>query len=74
MSDYTTPELSVERRICGRIRSIVLRDPCRFCQFREMVFGRAICSGAAGRKFPMCTRDGRQPTFTLDNATIGEPA
>jgi len=72
VSEYTTPERSVERRICGRIRSIVLRDPCAHCANRTVVFGKAICSGAIGRNFWTCTRDMREPTFKLDNATIGE--
>jgi hypothetical protein len=74
MNSYTPPELSVERRICGRIRSLVLRDPCGHCQFRQVVFGRAICSGAIGRKFWTCTRDMREPTFRLDESTIKDAA
>jgi hypothetical protein len=74
VSEYTTPERSVELRICRRIRSIVLRDPCRYCRFREMIFNKAVCSGEIDRNFWTCTRDGREPTFTLDNATIGEAA
>jgi hypothetical protein len=70
MTDYSPPELNTERRICGRIRAQVLRDPCGHCAHRQTVFGKAICSGAIGRNFWTCTRDQREPTFKLDEATL----
>jgi hypothetical protein len=74
VSDYSPPELATERRICGRIRAQILRDPCAHCVSRQMVFGKAICSGAIGRNFWTCTLDKREPTFTLDQSTIKDAA
>lgn len=72
MTVYTQPERACEVRISKRIRSQVLQDPCGHCIHREpeKAFGRSVCSGTLGRTFWACVNDGRNPTFTLDEATI----
>lgn len=70
MSDHTRPEKAAELRICRRLRSKILADPCKFCVHREMLWNKATCKGKPGRTWWTC-RDGKtEPTFELDNATI----
>jgi hypothetical protein len=67
---HTRPEMAAELNLCRRLRSKILNDPCAFCQFREVLWGKATCKGHTGRTWWQC-RDGKtEPTFTLDRDTI----
>lgn len=69
MSAHTGPELATERRICGRIRARILRNPCGHCIHRVEGWGAAACT-LADRRYPMCLTDGRALQFDLDTTTI----
>jgi hypothetical protein len=71
MTVYTKPERVAERAISRRLRSLILRDPCAHCRFRQQVFEKSICSGAIGRTIWACISDGKTPSFELDETTIG---
>lgn len=71
MTEYSRPELATERRICGRIRAMVLRDPCRFCTHRVSGWGASACS-TPGRYFPLCTKGRGTPAFEPDHELIDE--
>jgi hypothetical protein len=68
--DYSRPEMATERRICGRIRARVLRDPCAFCRNRVSGWGASTCN-TPGKTFPMCTKRG-SPAFDPDFELIDE--
>ena len=70
MTDHTRPEMSAERRICGRIRAMVLRNPCAYCTHRVSGWGASSCN-TPGRTFPMCTKRGA-PGFEPDHDLIQE--
>jgi hypothetical protein len=70
MSNYSGPEMVTERRVCGRIRAIVLQDPCRYCVHGVSGWGASACS-TKGRTFPMCTKRGA-PAFEPDHERIEE--
>jgi len=72
MTDYYGPERNTERRICGRIRARVRKNPCAHCLNRDMTSGPGFetCQ-LFGRRFPLCGTDGRALEFTLDESTIG---
>ena len=65
MTDYSSPEMNTERRICGRIRALILRDACRFCTNRVEGWGAAACK-ESGRTYPLCGTDGRAVQFDPD--------
>lgn len=71
MSDYSGPEMNVERRICGRIRARILRNACAFClhRDRDAPAGFETCS-LFGRRYPMCGSDGRAFRFEVDESTL----
>lgn len=69
MTGYTGPEMNTERRICGRIRAAILRDPCRFCLNRVEGWDLAACK-EPGRRYPLCGTDGRALKFDPDYDAI----
>ncbi|HNR91595.1 MAG TPA: hypothetical protein PKO41_04125 [Dokdonella sp.] len=75
MSDYSAPEMNVERRICGRIRARILRNACAYCIHRDRnaPAGFETCS-LFGRRYPLCGTDGRALTFEFDETTLPREA
>lgn len=73
MTEHTRPELATERRICGRIRAQILRDPCAHCLNRVEGWGKSACS-LVGRRFSLCMSDKRPLKFELDESTIKRAA
>lgn len=75
MSDYSRPEMNVERLICGRLRAKILRNACAYClhRDRDAPNGMATCQ-LFGRRYPMCGSDGRALQFELDESTIPRAA
>jgi hypothetical protein len=70
VSNHTGPEMATELKLCRRLRSKILNDPCAFCVYRETLWGKASCKGHTGRTWWQC-RDGKtEPSFELDDATI----
>lgn len=70
---YTRPEHACERTQARRKMAKILTDPCAHCLRRDpqTVFGQSVCSSSdAGRNWWTCVRDGRQPTFDLDERTV----
>ncbi len=67
--DYTQPERSTEVRICRRIQSRVLANPCAFCRNRTEGFGLVACR-SFGRTWWECRNSPIEPTFSLDESTI----
>ena len=67
MTDHTAPEMNTERRICGRIRALILKNACAFCVNRDRLapVGMETCS-LFGRRYPMCGSDGRALQFDPD--------
>jgi hypothetical protein len=69
----TRPENHVDRRDRRRVLSRMAKEgPCTFCKHRVWAFiaDRWVCERDAGRSFPLCTKDNRQPSFELDHETI----
>lgn len=71
MTDYSGPERNTERRICGRIRARIIKNPCAHCTNRDMTAppGFETCQ-LFGRRYPLCGTDGRALVFNLDESTI----
>lgn len=71
MTDYTSPEMNTERRICGRVRAEILKNACRWCLNRDKdaPAGMETCQ-LFGRRYPMCGNDGRALQFEPDHEAI----
>ena len=66
----TRPERCAELKLARNLRSKILKDPCAYCAFREVLWGKATCKGNPGRTWWDC-RDGKtEPSFQLDATTI----
>lgn len=68
---YTSPEMNVERRICGRTRARILRNACACCLNRDRAApkGFETCQ-LFGRRYPLCGTDGRALRFDPDFEAI----
>lgn len=71
MTDYTRPERNTERRICGRVRALILKNACAVCVNRDRLApdGMETCQ-LFGRRYPMCGTDGRALQFDPDFEAI----
>jgi hypothetical protein len=71
VTDHTPPELSTERRICGKTRAKILKTACRYCTHRDRLApkGFETCE-LFGRRYPQCMSDGRAFRFDPDHDEI----
>lgn len=71
MSGLSPPEQVADQRAMRRILGILMRSGgCPNCIHRTEAWGKTICSGHAGRSFPLCAKDGQAPEFKLDEETL----
>lgn len=74
IGDLTRPENAAELRERRRLlRLIEDKGGCVLCQNRDrevIAWGRSVCR-QAGRKWPGCAQDGREPRFVLDEVQLG---
>lgn len=71
MPDLSPPEHLADRRDRKRIvAQVVQAGGCGACLNRIEAWGRTICSGHAGRAFPLCLKDQAKPAFELDEETL----
>lgn len=68
--DLSRPEDAAERKARRKIlQRINACGGCALCQHRDLRiqgWGRSLCRTNHLRSWPGCTKDGRQPAFTLD--------
>lgn len=71
MTDLSPPEQIADRRATRRILGILMRSGgCPNCIHRTEAWGKTICSGHAGRSWPLCSSDGNKPKLELDEETL----
>lgn len=71
MSQLSPPEHVADRVSRKRILARLVRDGgCAHCRARTEAWDRAMCSGTAGRVWPLCMKDGQKPEFQLDEETL----
>lgn len=74
MTDLSPPEHVADRRDRRRIvAQVVQAGGCGACLHRDrdvMGWGRSVCKPNPARAFPLCTKDGHKPEFSLDEETL----